>query len=211
MPEDLVTVVSKEKILGKDSHKGKHGKTTIINLLILVIHPSLITIIHPIRGPQNITRLVSRSLPDTLRQPFNGTTSEHELDPSHSGKFLHGLEGVRGELGVKGGMYTSGGDVPSEACGHGDTSVLEFGGAVEVHDIIGFTGRESEGVEESNGGCDSNYGLVLPCGEGCGGGGVGSGGGCLGGESGKLRFSYAVRYCMYCIVLYREQSGVALY
>jgi len=164
--EDLITVVSIVKILNKDSHESNHGKTSIVDFPVLVINPSLITIINPVRSSEDITWLVSRACLDLLREPLNSTTSENELKPSNGRKLLGSLERVGGECAIECGVYSSSGDVPSETGGHGDASVLELGFTVHGHDLVGFSGGESEGIEESHGGGHSYDGLVLPCVEG---------------------------------------------
>lgn len=175
--EDLISIVSKVKILHKDSHKGNHSKTSIVNLLVLIIHPSLITIVYPVSSSKDIPRLISRTSLNLLSEPLNSSTSKDELEPSNSGKLLGGLKRVGGESAVEGGVDSSSGDVPSEAGSHGNTAVLELSLAVEVHDLVGFSRGESEGIEEAHGSGDSNDVLVLPCLKGGGGADVGLGAG----------------------------------
>lgn len=177
VPKDLISIVSKVKILYKDSHKGNHGKTSIVNLLVLIIHPSLITIVYPIGSSKDITRLISRTSLNLLSEPLNSSASKDKLEPSNGGKLLGSLKGVGGEGAVEGGVDSSSSDVPSEAGGHGDAAVFELGFAVEVHDLVGFSRGESEGIEEAHGSSDSDDVLVFPCLERGGGADVGLGDG----------------------------------
>ena len=165
--EDHVTVVVLVDGLRKDSHKGNHRQSSVIDFLVLVVNPSLIGVVDPVGGSQNITGDVSGAVLDFLGKPFNGTTSEDELEPSDSGELLCGLEGVVGKGRVEGGVNSGGVEVPSEAGGHGDTSVLEFGLTVCVHCGIVLALGKTQGVEVSHGRGDSDDVLVPPGGKGC--------------------------------------------
>merc|ERR1719215_46345 len=102
--EDLVTVVSIKQILNYDSHDGNHGKTSIVDLLVLVIDPALIAVIHPVRCAEQISRHVTGTLLNVLCEPFNGTTSKNELQPSYRRKLFGSLQGIRRKSGVKSGV-----------------------------------------------------------------------------------------------------------
>lgn len=176
----MISIVSKVKILYKDSHKGNHGKTSIVNLLVLIIYPSLITIVYPIGSSKDITWLISRTSLNLLSKPLNSSTSKDKLKPSNDGKLLGSLKRIGGEGAVEGGVDSSSGDVPSEAGSHGNTAVLELSLAVEVHNLVGFSRGESEGIEKASGCGDSDDVLVFPCLDGGGRADVGLGDGSKG-------------------------------
>mmetsp|Transcript_65276 Transcript_65276/g.77274 ORF Transcript_65276/g.77274 Transcript_65276/m.77274 type:complete len:210 (+) Transcript_65276:307-936(+) len=161
--KDLISVVAKEKILRVNSHERKHSKSAVVKFLILVVNPSLVAVVNPVRRSKKITWLVSGSCLNLLGKPFNSPATEDELKPSNSRKLFHGLKRVTRKSTVEGGVYTSGGDVPSKACGHGNTSVFEFGFTVHGHSFVSFSPRETERIEETNRGGNSNNGLVYPC------------------------------------------------
>lgn len=119
-----ITIVTDEDILVDNTSNGKHGKTSIAKLLVLVIDPSGITVVHPVSSAEKIARFISRSFLNLLSKPFNSTTSKNELKPSHGGELHHGLKRIVGKGTVKGGVDTSGIEVPSEAGGHGHAAVL---------------------------------------------------------------------------------------
>jgi len=166
--EDLITVVSIEKVLDDDSHYGDHSKTSVVDLLVLVVNPALIAIINPVRGSEDVSWDVSRALLDILCDPLNSPASKDELKPSDQRKLIGGLKRVTGKARVESGVHTRSGDVPSKAGGHSNTSVLELGLAVESHDIFRFTLGETQGIKESHRGGDTNNGLILPGVEGTG-------------------------------------------
>ena len=72
---------------------------------------------------------------------------------------LHSLERVAGKLRVESGVNASGGDVPSEAGGHGDTAMLELGLSVEVHGSVVLALGETQWVEVADGG-DGAKGII---------------------------------------------------
>ena len=163
--EDHVTVVALVDGLGKDSHEGNHRQSSVVDFLVLVVNPSLIRVVNPVGSSQKISRDVSRAVLDLLGEPFNSTTSEDELEPSDSRELLGGLERVVGKGRVEGRVDSSGIEVPSEASGHGNTSVLELGFAVHVHCGIILTLGKTHRIEESHRGGDSDDSLVLPGGK----------------------------------------------
>mmetsp|Transcript_14711 Transcript_14711/g.40680 ORF Transcript_14711/g.40680 Transcript_14711/m.40680 type:complete len:226 (-) Transcript_14711:42-719(-) len=186
--EDHVTVVAEVESLDEDSHEGNHGQTSVVDLLVLVVNPALIGVIDPVAGSQQISGLVTFGVLDLLGEPLDGAASEDELHPSDERKLLRGLKRVVAEGAVEGWVDAGGIEVPSEAGGHGDASVLELGLAVEAHDLVGLAGGETEGIEVSHWCGDSDDGVILPRLQGGGGGslllGWGEGGGGAD-ESGK--------------------------
>jgi hypothetical protein len=161
--EDHVTVVVIVRSLNQDAHEGNHCKSSVADLPVLVVHPSSITVIGPVGGSEDVTGLVSWAFLDLLSQPFNGSASKNELGPTDRVELLSGFKRVVGELAIKGGVDTSGVEVPSQAGSHGDTSVLEFSLAVVAHGLIVLALGKTEGIKESHGGEDSDTCLVLPC------------------------------------------------
>jgi hypothetical protein len=161
--EDHITVVVIVLSLNQDAHKGNHCKSSVADLPVLVVQPSSITVIDPVGGSKDVTGLVSRTLLDLLSQPFNGSASKNELGPADRVELLSGLKRVVGELAIKGGVDTSGVEVPSQASSHGDTSVFEFSFTVVAHGLIVLVLGQTKGIKESHGGDDSNTCLVFPC------------------------------------------------
>jgi len=173
-----ITIVPNKDILVDNTSNGKHDKTSIAELLVLVIHPSSITVVHPVGSAEEISRFISRSLLNLLSKPFNSTTSKNKLKPSHGGKLDHSLKRIVGEGTVEGGVDASGIEVPSEAGGHGHAAVFELGFPVVFHGGIIFALRETKRIEEAGGGDDAHL-VMHPCvelGGGCGGGGGSKGG-----------------------------------
>mmetsp|Transcript_11870 Transcript_11870/g.25516 ORF Transcript_11870/g.25516 Transcript_11870/m.25516 type:complete len:225 (+) Transcript_11870:231-905(+) len=176
LPVHHITIFASEDILVNHTSNGKHSKTSIVHLLVLVRNPSLITVVNPVGGSKKITRLISRSLLNLLSEPLNSTTSEHELNPTNSGELNHGLKRIVGKSTVEGGVDSTGVEVPSEAGSHGNTAMFELGFPVVFHgDIILALGK-SEGVEEASRGGDTNHSILNPCRK-LGGGGNGLCGG----------------------------------
>ena len=163
MLEDHVTVVVIVSSLSNDAHKGNHCKSSIADLPVLVVNPSSITVIDPVGGSEDVTSLVSWALLDLLSHPFDGSASKNELNPADRVELLSGFKRVVGEFAIEGGVNTSGVEVPSQACSHGDTSVLELSLTVVAHGLIVLVLGKTEGIKESHGGEDSNTCLVLPC------------------------------------------------
>ena len=160
--KDHITVVVVVKSLNQDSHECYHGKSSIVDFLVLVVNPTGITVINPVGGTEKVTRLVSRTFLDLFSYIFGNTTSEEPLDPANSRKLLSSFEGVAGELAVESGVDTGGSDVPSQACSHSYTSVLEFRLTVVLHGGIILALGKTKGVEVSHGGGDSNDSIILP-------------------------------------------------
>ncbi|VEU40484.1 unnamed protein product [Pseudo-nitzschia multistriata] len=163
--EDHVSVVSKVNVLGDDTHEGNHSQSSVVDFLVLVVNPSLVRVVDPVGGSQEIARYVSGAVLDLLREPLDGTAAQHELEPANGGEFLGGLKGVVAEGRVEGGVDSGGVEVPSEAGSHGDASVLELGLAVHVHGGIVLVLGKTDGVKETHGCGDSNHVLVLPGGQ----------------------------------------------
>mmetsp|Transcript_5262 Transcript_5262/g.15375 ORF Transcript_5262/g.15375 Transcript_5262/m.15375 type:complete len:214 (-) Transcript_5262:33-674(-) len=201
--EDHVSVVVEVEGLDEDSHEGNHGQSSVVDLLVLVVDPAIIGVIDPVGGSQKVSGLVSWALLDLLGQPLDGAASQHELDPSDGWELLGGLQRVVAQFAVEGWVDAGGVEVPSQAGGHGDASVLQFGLAVVVHGVICLVFRQTERIEVSHRRCDSDDGILLPCLHGCGGGlllGWGEGGGRAdeGGENGELHHGGILSgVCMY--------------
>ena len=170
--EDLITIVMELKVLSDHAHNGEHSKTAVVDLLVLVVNPSLIAVVNPVGGTEDVSGLVSGSGLDLLSEPFDGTAAKDELEPTDGGELSGGLQGVGGELAVEGGVDAGGGDVPSEAGGHGHAPVLELGLTVHGHGGVILALRKAEGVEEADGGGDTDDHVVLPAVQG--GGGLGN-------------------------------------
>ena len=166
-------------VLSDHAHDGKHSKTAVVDLLVLVINPSIVAVVDPVGGTKDVAGLVSGSGLDLLSEPLDGAAAKDELEPADGGELSGSLEGVRGELAVEGGVDAGGGDVPSEAGSHGDTAVLKLGLAVHGHGGVVLALGKTEGVEEANGGGDTDDHVILPAVEG--GGGLGN----LGGSKGR--------------------------
>ena len=67
-----VTIVTNKDILVDHTSDGKHGKTAVVELLVLVHDPALITVVNPVGGSEKITRVVSWSGLDLLTEPLDG-------------------------------------------------------------------------------------------------------------------------------------------
>jgi hypothetical protein len=160
------------KVLSDHAHDGKHSKTAVVDLPVLVVEPSLVAVVNPVGGTKDVSGLVSGPGFDLLSEPLDGAAAKDELEPADGGELSGGLKGVGGELAVKGGVDAGGGDVPSEAGGHGNTAVLELGLAVHGHGGIVLALGKTEGVEEANGSGNANDHVVLPPVQG--GGGLGN-------------------------------------
>eukprot|EP00531_Pseudo-nitzschia_arenysensis_P002723 CAMPEP_0116119746 /NCGR_PEP_ID=MMETSP0329-20121206/2809_1 /TAXON_ID=697910 /ORGANISM="Pseudo-nitzschia arenysensis, Strain B593" /LENGTH=290 /DNA_ID=CAMNT_0003613475 /DNA_START=213 /DNA_END=1082 /DNA_ORIENTATION=- len=163
--EDHVTVVALVDGLRNDSHESNHRQSSVVDFLVLVVNPSFIGVVNPVGSSQKIARLVSRAVLDLLGEPFDGTASQDELEPSDSRELLGGLKRVVRKRRVEGGVDSGGIEVPSEAGSHGNTSVLELGLTVHVHGGIVLALGKAHGVEESHRGGDTNDILVLPGGK----------------------------------------------
>mmetsp|Transcript_4500 Transcript_4500/g.7387 ORF Transcript_4500/g.7387 Transcript_4500/m.7387 type:complete len:204 (-) Transcript_4500:62-673(-) len=175
LPVHHVTVLSSEDILVDHSSDGKHGKTSVAELLVLVLHPTFITVVNPVGSSKKITGFVSWSLFNLLGQPLNSTTSKNELNPSNSGKLNHSLKRIVGKSTVKRGVDSTGVEVPSEASSHGNTAVLEFCLTVVFHGGFILTLGKTQRIKESCRGDRSN--LVVDPGVDLGGGPSGLNGG----------------------------------
>ena len=155
-----VSVLASRDVLVNNSHDGNHGQPSVVNLFVLVVDPSLIAVVNPVRGAKEVSRDVSRSLLDLLSEPLNGSTSEDELQPSDSGQLNGSLERIVAKSRVEGGVDASSVQVPAEAGRHGNASVLELGFAVEHHGGVVLAVRQAEGVEVAHRRCDADD-LVL--------------------------------------------------
>lgn len=67
-----VTIVTDKDVLVNHTGDRKHGKTSVVKLLVLVHYPALIAVIDPIGRTEKITRVVSRSGLDLLTEPLDG-------------------------------------------------------------------------------------------------------------------------------------------
>mmetsp|Transcript_4577 Transcript_4577/g.4310 ORF Transcript_4577/g.4310 Transcript_4577/m.4310 type:complete len:207 (+) Transcript_4577:440-1060(+) len=153
MSEDLVTVVSKEKILGKDSHKGKHGKTSILDLL--QGHGILLLLGLTNSKSHRIKSKVSRNAAFISKHGLHGNISliGPELKDTHPGNNLEHSTGSYnggGEVGII-NVLVSGKCkefLGNESKGgkHGGTSVLDLCFTEPLHVKVL---RESEGVKSN--------------------------------------------------------------
>ena len=106
-----VTVFSNKNILVDHAGDGKHCKTSVVELLVLVWNPAFIAVIHPVCGSEEIPGNVSWSLLNLLGEPLNSTTSKNKLNPSNNGKL------VVGQSTVESGVDTSNIEVPAKGGG----------------------------------------------------------------------------------------------
>mmetsp|Transcript_10293 Transcript_10293/g.28397 ORF Transcript_10293/g.28397 Transcript_10293/m.28397 type:complete len:203 (-) Transcript_10293:52-660(-) len=163
MLEDHVTIVSSGHRLVVHAHNGQHGQTSIVNLLVLVVHPTFIAVINPVGGSKNIPGNVSRALLDLFGQPFHGSASKEELQPTHKGELLGRFQGIGRQFAIKRRVHTRGGNIPSQAGRHCHTAVLQFGFAVILHNFIRLASGKTQWIKETNGGGNARDGFVLPC------------------------------------------------
>jgi hypothetical protein len=68
---DHISIVSDKDILVNHTSDSKHGKTSVVEFLVLVHNPAFITVIDPIGGSEEVTRVVSWSGLDLFGKPFN--------------------------------------------------------------------------------------------------------------------------------------------
>jgi hypothetical protein len=163
VPEDLVSVVLEENVLSEDSSESKHSKTSIVEFSVLVANPSFIAVVDPVSRSEDVTGDVARALLDLFRQPLNRTATNDKLEPSYKGELVSGLKRVAGKAAVEGRVDTTGGDEPSQTGSHGNTAVLEFRLTVVRHGGVALALRQTDRIEESNRGRDSDDSLVNPC------------------------------------------------
>ena len=157
-----ISVLAGRDVLVNNSHDSNHGQPSVVDLFVLVVNPSLIAVINPVRGAKDVSRNVSRSLLDLLPEPLNGTASKDELQPSHGGQLNGGLERIVAQSRVEGGVDASSVQVPAEAGCHGDASVLELGFPVEHHGGVVLAVGQAEGVEVAHRRCDADDLILNP-------------------------------------------------
>jgi len=166
---------------GDEGHDGNHGKTSVVELTVLLEGHGLGRNTGEIDWWEDdgwegtsLGVMVTLGFGDEL----GNEDGEEDLGLSSSWyglpgiEGLHGGEGLEGDIGGQLSREVDSGSLDDVSCGgeHGHTGVLELGGTEPKKGLIGSGSGESDRIEGREGG--GGAGEVLEGVEGCGGGGL---------------------------------------